>query len=75
METVFQKTIGKFLTKTKVISQDGEKPTFQKIVGRTFGRLIPLDHISYFFSKEGFHDRVSATTVVKDNENRLSCRT
>ena len=66
METKYQKTIGKFITKTKVINKNGTKPELVDIVRRTFCRLIPFDRISFLFTKNGFHDRLSDTTIVKD---------
>lgn len=66
MEIKFQKTIGKFITKTKVVKMDGEKPEKGEIITRTFCRLIPFDKISFLFTKNGFHDSFSGTTVIKD---------
>lgn len=66
METKYQKTIAKFITKTKVIMADGKKPDTGDIVRRTIYRLIPFDRVSYFFSSNGFHDNLSSTTVVKE---------
>jgi len=65
-ETIFQKTIGKLLTKTKVIDLEGGKPNFLKITTRTFSRLIPLDGISYLYTINGFHDKIAKTVVVTD---------
>lgn len=67
MEVVFQKTLGKFITKTKVVTIRGTKPKEQDIVLRTFCRLIPFDHLSFLFTKNGFHDHLSKTKVIKDN--------
>ena len=66
MEIKFQKTIGKFLTKTKVVKLNGENPTTGDIINRTFCRLIPFDRISFLFVKNGIHDFLSKTKVVKD---------
>lgn len=66
MEIKFQKTIGKFITKTKVVKMNGEKPTDGDIIARTFYRLIPFDRLSFLFVKNGIHDFLSKTTVVKD---------
>jgi uncharacterized RDD family membrane protein YckC len=66
METKYQKTIAKFITKTKVIMTDGKKPNGVDIMRRTACRLIPFDRVSYFFTPNGFHDYLSNTTVVKD---------
>lgn len=66
METKYQKTIGKFITKSIVVKKDGSKPEFIDIVKRTFCRLIPFDNISFIFTPNGFHDRLSNTTLIKD---------
>jgi uncharacterized RDD family membrane protein YckC len=66
METKFQKTIGKFITKTKVVNKNGTKPKGGDILRRTFCRLIPFDRISFLFTPNGFHDRLSNTTIIKD---------
>lgn len=70
MEYKFQKTIGKFITKTKVVMNDGRKPDFNEIFIRTICRLIPLDNFSYLFTKNGFHDRLSNSTVIKDEKTK-----
>ena len=67
MEIKFQKTIGKFVTKTKVVKLDGGKPENSDIISRTFCRLIPFDRISFLFGKNGIHDFLSKTKVIKDN--------
>tara|TARA_R110001583_G_scaffold55092_1_gene167872 strand:- start:732 stop:1328 length:597 start_codon:yes stop_codon:yes gene_type:complete len=67
MEIKFQKTVGKFVTKTKVVKLDGGKPESSDIIARTFCRLIPFDRISFLVVKNGIHDFLSKTKVVKDN--------
>jgi uncharacterized RDD family membrane protein YckC len=66
METKYQKTIGKFITKTTVVTRGGAKPEVGDIVRRTFCRLIPFDRVSFLFAQSGFHDRFSDTTIIKD---------
>ncbi|WP_298139659.1 RDD family protein [Flavobacterium sp.] len=66
MEFKFQKTIGKFITKTKVVNLYGKKPSLNDIIIRTCCRLIPFDRVSFLFTKNGFHDKISNTTVIKD---------
>lgn len=66
METKFQKTIGKFITKTKVVNKNGTKPKLGDVLRRTFCRLIPFDRISFLFTANGFHDRLSDTTIIKE---------
>ncbi len=67
MEIKFQKTIGKFITKTKVVNQKGEKPENSEIISRTFCRLIPFDRLSFILMKNGIHDNLSKTKVIRDN--------
>ena len=68
MEVTCQKTVAKFITKTKVVTKNGRKPTKSDILARTFCRLIPLDQISFLFTRNGFHDRLSNTQVIKDEK-------
>ena len=68
MEIKFQKTIGKFVTKTKVVKMNGERPTDGDIIARSFCRLIPFDRLSFLFVKNGIHDFLSKTKVVKDSK-------
>ncbi|OIQ19411.1 MAG: hypothetical protein BM549_10735 [Lacinutrix sp. MedPE-SW] len=57
-------TIGKIITKTKVVNIDNDlKPSFSTILLRTLCRLIPFEIISYLFSVNGLHDRLSKTTL------------
>lgn len=65
LEFYFHRTLGKFLTKTKVVHKDGDEITFLTILKRTFSRLIPIDIFYYLFSKRGLHDRLSNTLVIK----------
>jgi len=66
LESKYQKTIGKFITKTKVVTKLNEKPELKDIIVRTICRLIPFDRISFLFMKNGFHDSLSNTIVIKD---------
>ncbi|MCW9041424.1 MAG: RDD family protein [Flavobacteriales bacterium] len=67
MEVKFQKTLGKFITQTKVVMHNGQKPLLTDILTRTAYRLIPFDWISYLIKRNGLHDYLSQTRVVKDN--------
>lgn len=66
-EHKYQKTLGKIITKTKVVNLEGEKAELGDIISRTFCRLIPFDRFSFFFTRNGFHDAISKTKVIKDN--------
>jgi uncharacterized RDD family membrane protein YckC len=61
------KTLGKMVTKTKVVTEEGEKPSLKSIIGRSFARLIPLEAFSYLQDNpRGWHDSLSRTMVVDD---------
>ncbi|NQY05140.1 MAG: RDD family protein [Flavobacteriaceae bacterium] len=60
-----QKTIGKMLTKTIVVDENGNKPSVGSIIGRSLCRMIPFNHFSFLGSKgRGWHDSLSKTYVV-----------
>ncbi|WP_053991605.1 RDD family protein [Mangrovimonas sp. TPBH4] len=67
LEFFLHRTLGKFLTRTKVVSNLGEEITFSMIFKRSIARFIPIDVFYYLFSKKGLHDRLSNTLVVKAN--------
>lgn len=57
-------TIGKIITKTKVVDiNSGGKPSFIGVLKRTISRLIPIDFLSYLFSSNGIHDILSKTEL------------
>lgn len=66
LEYKTQKTLGKIITKTKVVNFEGNKPDLMDIISRTFCRLIPFDRFSFLFTRNGFHDAISKTKVIKD---------
>ncbi len=63
-EFYFQQTLGKKITKTKVVTVTGDKPNFTQILGRTISRSIPFEYLSYLGTTSGIHDRLSGTRVV-----------
>lgn len=65
MEGLFGQTIGKFITKTKVVDLDGNKISFGRAILRTLCRFIPFEYISGFFSNGIFwHDSLAKTKVI-----------
>ncbi len=64
MENKFQRTVGKFLTGTKVVDYNGDVPGIARIIGRTLCRLIPFENFSFLFFQDGFHDSLSKTAVI-----------
>ncbi|HXB41039.1 MAG TPA: RDD family protein [Bacteroidia bacterium] len=66
MEGIMGRTLGKFVTGTKVITTEGNDPTFMNILGRTLCRFIPFDAFSFLGGGPGgWHDTISHTRVVK----------
>lgn len=65
-EATTSRTLGKLITGTKVVNQDGGTPKFGQIVGRTFCRLIPFEAFSFLgTTARGWHDTIPKTFVVK----------
>ncbi|MGE8339655.1 RDD family protein [Flavobacterium sp. ACN2] len=69
MECFFGTTMGKFATGLVVVTENGMKPNFIKILIRTLCRVIPFDVLS-FLGKSGsfWHDSISKTYVVVRRE-------
>ena len=65
MEYKFQKTIGKFVTKTKVVHKVENGLRLKTIIIRTICRNIPFEYLSFFKLEYGVHDLLSNTTVEK----------
>lgn len=65
-ESLFQRTLAKFLTGTMVVTEDGGKPSFAQILGRSLARFVPFEPLSFLGSKNpvGWHDSWSGTLVV-----------
>ena len=58
------RTLGKFLTGTRVVSDTGGPPTLGQVAMRSVLRLIPLEAFTFFARGPGLHDRGSRTRVV-----------
>ncbi|WP_026728537.1 RDD family protein [Flavobacterium denitrificans] len=71
-EGLFGRSVGKLITGTVVVDENGLKPTFDIILKRSLCRIIPFDGLSFFGSR-GWHDSLSDTYVVnkKDLEEEL----
>lgn len=65
IEILTGRSIGKYITKTKVVMEDGSKPKFTDILLRTVCRIIPFEAFSFFGEEaRGWHDSLSKTYVV-----------
>lgn len=68
-ESLGATTLGKLVTKTIVVDENGNKPNSRQLLIRTFSRLIPFDAFSYLGNpSRGWHDRFSDTYVVKKSD-------
>lgn len=65
-ETFLSRTVGKFITKTIVVMEDGSKPDAMSIFKRSLCRLIPFEHFSFLgANSRGWHDSIPDTYVVQ----------
>jgi uncharacterized RDD family membrane protein YckC len=65
-ESIFGQSLGKMITGTIVVTEEGEKPNLEKIMTRTLCRFIPFEAFSFLGSDAvGWHDSLSKTRVVK----------
>ncbi len=70
------KTLGKFITRTRVVSKDGQRPSFENIIGRSFSRVVPFEAFSFLGSKpSGWHDDWSNTIVIDERHSSLPRQT
>lgn len=63
-EYCFGRTPGKWITKTQVISANGNRPSFAAVLFRSLLRLLPFDGVSFLLGQSGLHDTLTKTTVV-----------
>ncbi len=77
-EFIFKgRSIGKFITGTIAVTEDGSQMEIGKLLNRNICRLIPFDALSYF-GNTGWHDNISKTRVVNKKEfeqNRMRFNT
>ncbi|KAF1712957.1 RDD family protein [Pseudoxanthomonas sacheonensis] len=66
-EAAFGFTLGKLITGTRVVNENGEKPTFVQAVLRTICRFIPFEAFSVLLTDpaRGWHDSLAKTYVVR----------
>jgi len=66
-EALWGRTLGKLITGTKVVNEDGSKLTFGRALGRTLCRLIPFEALSFLGGSgrpRGWHDTIPKTKVI-----------
>ena len=70
-EYIFQRTPGKFLTRSIVINEYGNKPTLKNIAIRSISRLMPFEQMTCLSAKNrGWHDVWSNTFLISNKELR-----
>jgi uncharacterized RDD family membrane protein YckC len=66
MESVFGRTVGKFVSGTCVVDSQGRTPEAQVIILRTLSRLVPFEAFSFLGTPaRGWHDQWTDTWVVE----------
>lgn len=69
LESLFGRTIGKIVTGSVVVDENGQKPSFNIIFIRTLCRLIPFEALSFLSKSARFwHDSFSKTYVVEKKD-------
>lgn len=65
-ESLTAQTIGKMVTRTKVVSANGGKPSLKQVLVRTLIRFVPFEWITCIDDKSrGWHDSIPKTYVVR----------
>lgn len=65
LEIIFGRTIGKFLSFSKVVNNQNRKPNFIQIIIRSIVRLTIIDMFFIPFLDKTLHDYLSKTNVVE----------
>ncbi|MBX7224768.1 MAG: RDD family protein [Chitinophagales bacterium] len=65
LEGIFGTTIGKLITQTRLVDEEGNKPPLLNILIRSLSRIVPFESLSFFWSDNGWHDKWSNTYVVE----------
>ena len=67
MEATFDgKTLGKFITRTRAVRDDGSALGWDKAALRSICRFIPFEPFSLLGGGRGWHDSIAKTVVVND---------
>jgi len=70
LESSIGQTVGKMITKTKVVAEDGGVPTSQNLLIRSIARFIPLEPLLYI-NGQWLHDSLSKTKVVMEQSTKI----
>ncbi len=65
LEYATGRTLAKYITGTKVVDEEGNKPGLRTLMLRSLCRFIPFEPVSFLFNPgSGWHDRLSKTKVI-----------
>ncbi len=73
LPTLTGKTLAMFITKTRIVTKDGKKPTLKHILMSELSQfLIPFETLSLFFGRHPkmLHDRISKTRVIYEGDEK-----
>ena len=59
------KTLGKLVTGTRAVRNDGTELTFKNAILRTLSRIVPFEALSIWFGNGLWHDTWTDTMVIK----------
>lgn len=69
------KTVAKYITRTRVVTEDGGYPDFVSVIKRSFSRIVPFENFSFLGGDaegpRGWHDKWSDTYVVDERSSVL----
>jgi uncharacterized RDD family membrane protein YckC len=65
-EGIFNTTPGKLVTGSAIIDENGNRPNFVQVLGRSFSRIIPFEPLIYLFTERPLHDSLPGTWVVEE---------
>lgn len=68
LEFTLNKTVGKFITHSKVVNLHFSKPNFFQLIIRTVIRFVPFEFLSFMNMGKGWHDLLSKTLVIDDKK-------
>lgn len=75
MEILTQRTVGKYITGTMVVMEDGSKPEARAIIIRALCRIISFEAFSFLGAyPRGWHDNASGTYVVDAKKYKEALR-
>ncbi len=75
LECRYQKTLGKLITHTRVVTVNGTRPALGSIIVRTLLRCLPYEPAIGLFTGDWSHDCLSGTQVIIDRKQRPSSKT